>query len=312
MLERDIHLLRTACRETGLKLCFGTCISMTTQGMKKKDEPGYDRLFKISPLLKHLQGKFRQIPAEEYNATDEQVIPFKGHHSLKQYLRNKPHKWGYKVFTRAGTSGIVYDFEVYQGKDTIVGDNSEGLTISGSIVTHLAKDLYGSGAKIFFDNWFSSIELLKALQSHDLHAVGTVRSSRIGKCPLKSDKELKKSGRGSYDYAVERNSNICAVRWLDSKDVTLVSSYVAVGETDSVKRFDASSKTVITVQRPEIVREYNKFMGGVDLCDMLLELYRINMPLKRWYFRFVFYCIDVSVANSWLIYRYIHFLFTSL
>ena len=93
------------------------------------------------------------------------------------------------------------------------------------------------------------------------------------------------------------------MRWLDSKDVTLVSSYVAVGESDTVKRFDASSKTVVTVQRPEIVREYNKFMGVIDLCDMLLELYWTNMPLKRCYFCFVFYCIDVSVANSWLIYR---------
>ena len=42
---------------------------------------------------------------------------------------------------------------------------------------------------------------------------------------------------------------------------TLVSSYVAVGETDTVKRFDASSKIVVTVQRPEIVLRVQQIHG---------------------------------------------------
>jgi len=43
---------------------------------------------------------------------DEQIIPYKGHHLLKQCIKNKPHKWGYKVFTRAGELGIVYSFKL--------------------------------------------------------------------------------------------------------------------------------------------------------------------------------------------------------
>ena len=59
------------------------------------------------------------------------MIPFKGRSSLKNYMKNKPHKWGYKVFTREGVSGIVYDFEVYAGKNM----NLEGnLGFSGNIV----------------------------------------------------------------------------------------------------------------------------------------------------------------------------------
>jgi len=38
-----------------------------------------------------------------------------------------------------------------------------------------------------------------------------------------------------------------------------------------------SDKKFIEVQRPQVVEEYNKFMGGVDLADMFLELYRIDI-----------------------------------
>ncbi|CAK1581537.1 unnamed protein product [Parnassius mnemosyne] len=36
----------------------------------------------------------------------------------KQYITNKPKKWGYKIFVRASVSGIVYDFLIYGGDDT--------------------------------------------------------------------------------------------------------------------------------------------------------------------------------------------------
>lgn len=44
-------------------------------------------------------------------------------------------------------------------------------------------------------------------------------------------------------------------------------------------------------------------MRGVDLMDMLVELYRIDIRVKRFYVRIVFHLIDVAVVNSWLLYR---------
>jgi len=43
---------------------------------------------------------------------------FPGQSSYKQYNPAKPHKWGLKMFTRAGTSGLVYNFTLYVGKGT--------------------------------------------------------------------------------------------------------------------------------------------------------------------------------------------------
>lgn len=52
---------------------------------------------------------------EEFQSIDEQIIPFKGRLSLKQYIPKKPKPWGVKVWVRAGSSGYMHRFEVYQG-----------------------------------------------------------------------------------------------------------------------------------------------------------------------------------------------------
>lgn len=87
--------------------------------MLARDNPNYDKLFKVRPFIDALQQNLKKIEPEEYNSIDKIIIPFKGHSSLKQYIKNKPHKWGIKVFARAGASGMLYDFEVYVGKGTI-------------------------------------------------------------------------------------------------------------------------------------------------------------------------------------------------
>lgn len=57
------------------------------------------------------------------------------------------------------------------------------------------------------------------------------------------------------------------------------------------------------VPRPLIVAEYNRFMGGVDLNDMLVALYHIDIRSKRYYLRIIFHLIDISIVNAWLLYR---------
>lgn len=51
---------------------------------------------------------------------DEMIVPYKGKKvgNRKQYIKNKPRKWGFKIFVRAGTTGFVYDFLIYGGEDT--------------------------------------------------------------------------------------------------------------------------------------------------------------------------------------------------
>ncbi|KAJ8891042.1 hypothetical protein PR048_010551 [Dryococelus australis] len=55
------------------------------------------------------------IELDEFLSVDEMMIPFKGTSSLKQYLRNKPHPWGDKLWVLATASGYVLNFDIYQG-----------------------------------------------------------------------------------------------------------------------------------------------------------------------------------------------------
>ena len=49
---------------------------------------------------------------------------------------------GIKVFIRAGVSGFVHNFEVYQEKGTLVEDDIEpDLGVGGNIVLHLISTL---------------------------------------------------------------------------------------------------------------------------------------------------------------------------
>ena len=100
--------------------------------MKARDDPEYDKLFKVRSFVDSIKSSFREMEVEEHNYVDELIIPFNGRSSLKQYVRNKPQKWGIKVFARAGSSEIVYDFEVYVGKETV--KNVSPLGISGDSV----------------------------------------------------------------------------------------------------------------------------------------------------------------------------------
>lgn len=165
-----------------------------------RGQPGYDKLFKIRPFINDLRHNFTAVEPEELNSVDEIMIPFKGRCALKQYMKNKPHKWGIKVFARAGVSGFVYDFEIYTGKDTNVGEKSD-LGISGDIVMRLCQELpRHKNYKVSTDNWFSSHALAAKLKSIGLWFVGTVRSNRLRGCTFRTDTQLKLAGRGSYDY----------------------------------------------------------------------------------------------------------------
>ena len=110
-----------------------------------------------------------------------------------------------------GISGVVYDFEVYTGKTTQI----EGILMGGNDAYGLTLTLpLNENYKVFFDNFFSSIALLKLLKKEGLLAVATLHKDRLkdaGKF-LKSEKELKKSNRGSFDYVVDYNSAITILR----------------------------------------------------------------------------------------------------
>ncbi|KAH9642115.1 hypothetical protein HF086_007425 [Spodoptera exigua] len=72
---------------------------------------------------------------------------------------------------------------------------------------------------------------------------------------------------------------------------------------EKIKRYSKEEKGKVDVDCPQIVKEYNKQMGGVDLADMLVALYRIPMKTRRWYMGIFVQLADILINNAWLMYR---------
>ena len=93
------------------------------------------------------------------------------------------------------------------------------------------------------------------------------------------------------------------VSWLDNGLVQMVSSFVGIEDGGTVKRWSAKDRAKIDVSCPLIIMKYNKHMGGVDLCDMFMALYRVKLGTRKWYMHIVYYGIGVAIVNAWLLYR---------
>lgn len=65
-------------------------------------------------------------------------------------------------------------------------------------------------------------------------------------------------------------------------------------------------KKKIEISRPFAVQEYNKFMGGIDMMDRMIAHYPHGFKNRKWYFRIFFHLLNMSIVNSWILYRKIN------
>ncbi|CAG4932290.1 unnamed protein product [Parnassius apollo] len=94
---------------------------------------------------------------------------------------------------------------------------------------------------------------------------------------------MSKKDRGySVEYVADVNGvDVATVAWKDNKVVNLASSFVGEMPKAQVRRYDKKTKQYITIDRPNIVGEYNRHMGGVDLIDSIMGCYKIRLRSKR-------------------------------
>ena len=49
---------------------------------------------------------------------DKSMVPYRGKHSIKQFIRNRPVRFGYKIWFMCGPDGYPYNFQIYKGEET--------------------------------------------------------------------------------------------------------------------------------------------------------------------------------------------------
>ncbi|XP_041664121.1 piggyBac transposable element-derived protein 2-like isoform X2 [Cheilinus undulatus] len=273
-------------------------------------EGSTDRYTKIRPLFDMFRQQCLLIPATNRQSVDKVMVAYKGSRA-GNLLQNKLDKWGFKIFCRGSSSGIIHDFILYQGATTFCNIQEEevahlgleDLHLGAKVVSILCNTIANKEATVvFYDDFFTSHTLVKMLHTNlGIRSVGTARENLTGGAILLSDKELEKQERGAVDFC--SSSGVIAVKWYGSKCVTLLSNACGVEPLSSVKRFSKDAQQKVGVPCPSIVLAYNQAMGGIDLSDMLVNLYKTSTKSRRWYMPLFGYIIDLSIANAWLIYK---------
>ena len=114
------------------------------------------------------------LQPEAHQSIDKHMCKFKGRNIMRQNMKNKPIKWGFKFWFRCGAkSGYLYEFDMYLGKK---GNTEFGL--GESVVLSLCQKLKDTHCFVFFDKFFTSPALLVKLLEMGIYATGTVRANR--------------------------------------------------------------------------------------------------------------------------------------
>lgn len=262
----------------------------------QKNDPEYDKLYKLRPFLETLSENYAAFyDGTRKRAIDESMIKFKGRSTIKQYLPMKPIKRGFKVWVQADEHGYVCKFQIYTGK---LNNQTEKL-LGERIVKDLSYDLRHKYYQIFFDNYFTSVNLMSCFLKDKILACGTVRKDR--KDLPKVQTADKNFSHGDSEYRTSC-TGVVWLKWADKKIVQFLSNNHDPSTLSKCtrKQKDGSLKELSC---PIMVKDYNKYMGCVDKADMLKSCYEISRKSKKWWHRIFWHFVDVTLVNSFIIYN---------
>ena len=139
---------------------------------------------------------------------------------------------------------------------------------------------------------------MRCLTRKSNQLVNKLPNSKV-ECSLKRSHKNGVYKRGDIDF--QYANNVVAVKWFDNRGVTMV--VTCLEKCNKVSIFTRRVKgrgAKIPVPCPEIIKDYNSGMGGVDLLDQKTASYKLDRKLSGgcYYLRLFFDLMDISVVNS--------------
>ncbi|XP_017467191.1 PREDICTED: piggyBac transposable element-derived protein 3-like [Rhagoletis zephyria] len=159
-----------------------------------------DKFAKIRPLLDMLNKRFMDFsPHEQNHSVDESMVPYFGRHSAI-YKRQTYPFWN-EILVRGYVKWLLIVVGSISRRTTGTNnyqDKGLGYVVVMTYVDQLPPQI---PFRIYFDNLFTSFNLLNDLKERNIEAIGTIRVNRIDtSCTLSNIDVMKKTERGSYEY----------------------------------------------------------------------------------------------------------------
>ena len=154
---------------------FKALLGMIHVSDPSTDQPG-DRLCKIRPLIAHMKQKCKELYQCKVNVSvDERMVKSKGRSGIRQFIANKPVRFGFKLWVLAESdTGYTLDFNVYTGRR----ERPSAYGLGHDVVVTLCQSLVNQGYRVYFDNFYTSPQLLLSLYDfwHFWHVVPAKRT----------------------------------------------------------------------------------------------------------------------------------------
>ena len=96
------------------------------------------------------------------------------------------------------------------------------------------------------------------------------------------------------------NGTMLAVKFKDMTFFQMLSSVHSVNEVE-IGHNDHGTSLLIT--KPEIVHDYNKFMGAVDRCDQMVAYSCFRRRTMKWWKKVFFHLFSLTILNAYILYK---------
>ena len=255
---------------------------------KKPEYPMYWTTDHINCLLEKFQSNYTP---DEHLAIDEYLSLWKGRLSFKIYIPTKRERYGVKIYMLCESAmGYIFNFIIYTGGTTEYINHIpsikdfENLKSPTRIVLSLLSQYVNKGYCVSLDNYYMSPELAKGLPK-DFWSLHPEKGEVQKKC----------------------DDEIMVLRWNDitktksEKIVSMLSTIHKGDLIDSGKRFRGTDRPVM---KPDVIVDYNKTMGGVDLLSRVLIPYSIQRPSsKKWYCKLGELFFEMCIYNAFILWK---------
>lgn len=102
---------------------------------------------------------------------------------------------------------------------------------------------------------------------------------------------------------VRYNKFMAFCGWKDKRPVLALST-LHIPQLVTSEKIDYTTKQHI--KKPNIILDYNMYMGGVDRVDQILHGYESFRKTLKWYKKYFFYLLDIAIYNSLIIWNCFH------